>query len=623
LFKEETIRWKRRRKKRAVFLMVALFLSMLLYLLIGGFGSNYLKLSVNNLLHPIPECDHILFEHNGEKKTLSPGQTLHVHPSDNLKIVKISTSVPFNRGIRLYSKGFDVNALEQQTLVTKLLPNQDMFRHYTYTITVKHNNNKLCELGLVIAPSLEDWLLKANTIIHPQKRIYFLETAVKEEKDNFQLKMRLGDEYLAQKNWKKAAYLIESILKQDNDLPTPIISEQEKLNLMKKALHAYEHLQNHSEVIATLKKMLIVSPEDIDLGLRLAELLEKKGKLKEAADAYIFILPKLPKDEKIVCMKNIGYLLFQADQKNNALKWYLEAATYDKKDPNLYYNIGSIYDDLGELKLAEQYLSMALELNKDDIEGRLRLAQSLFNKNKLKEAKHYVNEILKKKPHHLDALILLANIAEKEGDKHALRNTYKQILSRDPKNKVILFNLGILETEQDNLKKAVEYLKRLVTIDPNDTQAREALFDIYTRQKRNDLAFEEALILTKVFPKKMIYYSFIFNHLSTLNKFEQLAQYMSKGVEANPKDFQLRQYLILTYLKLKKNDLAIKEIKNTLKLRPNDISLLHQLAKISEGTGNLDQALQAYKKILDISPDDEKAEKEYLRLRFELLNKTR
>jgi len=198
LFKEETIRWKRRRKKRAVFLMVALFLSMLLYLLIGGFGSNYLKLSVNNLLHPIPECDHILFEHNGEKKTLSPGQTLHVHPSDNLKIVKISTSVP-NRGIRLYSKGFDVNALEQQTLVTKLLPNQDMFRHYTYTITVKHNNNKLCELGLVIAPSLEDWLLKANRIIHPQKRIYFLETAVKEEKDNFQLKMRLGDEYLAHK----------------------------------------------------------------------------------------------------------------------------------------------------------------------------------------------------------------------------------------------------------------------------------------------------------------------------------------------------------------------------------------------------------------------------------------
>jgi len=59
-----------------------------------------------------------------------------------------------------------------------------------------------------------------------------------------------------------------------------------------------------------------------------------------------------------------------------------------------------------------------------------------------------------------------------------------------------------------------------------------------------------------------------------------------------------------------------------LKLRPNNTNLLHQLAKIHEGTGNLDQALQVYKKILDISPDDEKAGKEYLRLRLKLLNKS-
>ena len=98
---------------------------------------------------------------------------------------------------------------------------------------------------------------------------------------------------------------------------------------------------------------------------------------------------------------------------------------------------------------------------------------------------------------------------------------------------------------------------------------------------------------------------------------------MIKGVKENPKNFELRQYLILVYLKLKKNELAVKEIKNALKLRPNNIILLHQLAKINEGTGNLNQALQVYKKILDISPDDEKAGKEYLRLRLKLLNKTK
>jgi len=610
LFKEETIRWKKRRKKRAIFIVVALFLSGLLYLLIGGPGSNYFKISLNRLLHPVPVFKHIIIEHNGEKKRLTPGQILHIHPSDSLRIVKIATSIPFNRGIRLYSQGFDVNALQTQTVVTKLLPNQDMFRHYTYTITIKHSNNKIGEVGLLISPSLEDWLTKANRIIDPKKRINFLLIAYKEEKGNFQIKMRLADEYLIQKRWKEGAHIIEIILK-----------EKEDLNLMKKVLDAYEHLHYYNKIITTLKKILINSPEDLDLRLRLAGLLEKKGRLKEAVEQYTIILPQLTTNEKTTCMKNIGYLLFQAGQKNKALQWYLKAAKYDRKDPNLYYNIGSIYDELKKPKLAEKYLRFALELKKDDVEGRLRLGQSLFNKNKLKEAKKYVKEILKRKPKHLEALILFANILEKEGDKDGLRNTYKQILSHDPKNKIILFNLGVLETEQGNLQKSLHYFERLVTIDPKDTQAREALFDIYQRQKRNDLAFNQAIRLIKFFPKKIAYYSYIFNHLTALDEFEQLAQYMIMGVKANPKNTELRQYLILAYLKLKKNELAVKEIMEALKLRPNNTNLLHQLAKIHEGTDNLDQALQVYKRILDISPDDEKAGKEYLRLRLKLLNK--
>jgi tetratricopeptide (TPR) repeat protein len=621
LFKEETIRWKKKRRKRVIFIVVALFLSGLLYLFIGGPGSNYFTTTLNRLLHPVPAFKHIIIEHNGEKKRLMSGQILHINPSDSLRIVKVSTSILFNKGVRLYSQGFDVNAIQTQTVVTKLLPNQDMFRHYTYTITIKHSNNTIGEVGLVIAPSLEDWLTKANRIIDPQKRINFLQRATKEEKGNFQIKMRLADEYLAQKKWEEGANIIESILKEKEDMPAPIIAGQASLNLMKKVLDAYEHLHYYNMAIATLKKILINSPEDLDLRLRLAELLEKKGRLKEAVEQYTIILPQLTRNEKIVYMKNIGYLLFQASQKNKALQWYLKAAKYDRKDPNLYYNIGSIYDDLGKPKLAEKYLCLALELKKDDIEGRLRLGQSLFNKNKLTEAKRYVNEILKKNPHHLEALILLATIVEKEGDKEALRNIYKQILSHDPKNKIILFNLGVLETEQGNLKKGLHCFEKLVTIDPKDAQAREALFDIYQRQKRNDLAFNQAIRLIEFFPKKISYYSYIFDHLTALDEFEQLAHYMIMGVKENPKSFELRQYLILVYLKLKKNELAVKEIKEALKLKPNNTNLLHQLAKIHEGTGNLDQALQVYKNILDISPDDEKAEEAYLRLRLELLHK--
>ena len=618
MFKEETPRWKKRRRKRAIFLVVALFLSGFLYLLIGGPGSNYFKVSLKRLLYPVPVFNHLTIEHNGVKKRLIPGQILNIHPHDSLKIVKIDTSIPFNRGIRLFSEGFDVNALQEEIVVTKLLPDQDMFHHYTYMIKIKHKIDSIGEVGLVISPSVEDWLEKADRIIDPKKRLAFLNTAIKEEKDDPQLKIRLADEYLAQKRWKEGANIIEDIIKERADLPA---GRQAGLNLMKKLVDAYEHLRHYNKVITTLKKILLNSPEDLDLRLRLAELLEKKGRLKEAIKEYTVILPKLTRNEKTVCMKNIGYLLFQTGHKNKALHWYLKAAKYDRKDPNLYYNIGSIYDELKNPKLAEKYLRLALELKKDDIEGRLRLGQSLFNKDKLKEAKRYVKEILKKDPNHVDALILLANIVEKEGDKKNLRKIYKQILSHDPKNKIILFNLGVLEAEQGNLKKGLHYFNRLVKVDPKDIQAREALFDIYQRQKRDDFAFNQALELIKVLPRKISYYRYIFNYLTAVDEFEQLANYMLKGVKVNPKNFELRQYLILAYLKLKKNELAVKEIKQALKLRPNNTNLLHQLAKIKEVAGNLDQALQVYKRILDISPDDEKAEEAYLRLRLKLLNK--
>ncbi len=609
MFKEETPRWKKRRRIRTVFLWACLVLCVFIYLHSGGLGSSYFKVRLNRLLNPVPVFHYILFEHNGMRKRLIPDQTLQAHPQDRLRIVKIDTSVYFNRGIRLFSEGFDVNALQNEIAIAKLLPRGDIFHRYTYAIEVKHGYQCIGQVGLEISPTVEDWLEKANRVIDPEKRLAFLNMAVQEEGDDLRLKMRLADEYLALEKWREGAHIIEDIVKQKQDL-----------TLLGKLVGAYERLGQYNEVIATLRKILVMTPDDLQTRLRLAGLLEKQGRLREAVSEYTIILPSLSEDEKILCMKNMGYLLFQDGRKKEALDWYLKAAKYDRKDPNLYYNIGSIYEELKRHELAENYLRLAIDLNKDDIGGRLRLGQSLLKKGKLKEAKGYVNEILERDPDHLEALILLANIVEREGEKETLKGIYKRILSHDPKNTTILFNLGVLESEGGDVGKALQYLEPLVTIDPKDIQARQALLDIYQRQGRSELAFKQAAELTKLTPRDATNYDYIFKYLTDQSEYGQLAEYMRKGVEADPKNFQLRQYLILTYLNLKRNDLAAKEMSAALELRPNDTGLLRQLAQVREEQGDLAQALELYKKIIDISPGDEQAENAYLRLRLELLH---
>ena len=610
MFKEETPRWKKKRRIRAVFLWASLVFCVFLYFLLGDSSTTYFKLRLNKLLNPVPVLNSIVFEHNGMRKRLIPDQALQAHPQDRLRIVEVDTSVYFNRGIRIFSKGFDVNALQHQIVIAELLPRQDIFHRYTYTIEVKHGNECIGEVGIEISPTVEDWLDKANRVIDPEKRLAFLNTAVQEEGGDLRLKMRLADEYLALEKWKEGARIIEEVVK-----------ERQDLNLFTKLVDVYEHLQQYNEVIATLRKILVRTPDDVETRLRLAGLLEKQGRLGEAVREYTIILPSLSEDERVLCMKNMGYLLFQDGQKKEALKWYLKAAKYDREDPDLYYNIGSIYEELKRYELAENYLRLAVYLNKDDIGGRLRLGQSLLKKGKLKEAEGYLKEILERDPDHLEALILLANIAEREGEKEALKRIYKRILSHDPKNVTILFNLGVLESEGGDVGKAVYYLERLVTVDPKDIQARQALFDAYQRQGRNELAFNQAVELTKLAPAQISNYDYVFKYLMDRSEFERLAGYMRKGVDANPKNFQLRQYLILAYLNLKKNELAVQEMSAALTLRPNDTDLLRQLAQIREEQGDLAQALELYKKIMDISPGDEKAENAYLRLRLKLLHK--
>jgi len=62
-------------------------------------------------------------------------------------------------------------------------------------------------------------------------------------------------------------------------------------------------------------------------------------------------------------------------------------------------------------------------------------------------------------------------------------------------------------------------------------------------------------------------------------------------------------------------------VEETTTSRPNDISMLQQLAAAKEESGELAAALDLYQKILAISPGDEKAEEACLRLSLKLLDK--
>jgi predicted Zn-dependent protease len=226
---------------------------------------------------------------------------------------------------------------------------------------------------------------------------------------------------------------------------------------------------------------------------------------------------------------------------------------------------------------------------------------------------------LKSKPDSVKALVLTGNLLEKRGDKKGLREVYEKLLSLDPKNETLIYNLGVLEYEAGNFSKSLPYFEKYLKLHPQEAAVHRYLFDIYKKEKKEDLAFAEAKTLLALDPKEVSLYQFAFEYLNRRGNFKEMTEIMKAGLRHLPDQVEIRQYLILSYLKTGNENLALHEMNEALKARPKDVPLLLQMAKLYENQGKDKEALAAYKKILEISPGHEEAEEAYLSLRMKEL----
>ncbi len=558
------------------------------------------------LYPPAPRLNSILLSINHEPRRILPGETVLLHSSDKVSILEISTNIFLNLNVRLASEGFDVNALRHEDIsLSSLLPGQNIFDHYTFRVLIKYRNNDLGHNDWDIQTYAEDWLEKANRTINKKQRIALLENGLRVLPEDSRIWRRLLDEYKSQKLWKRAASMLEKTAEQDPN--QEILSE---------LLEIYAAMSSKKKVISILNKLLELDPKDLNLRLQLAEILEESKKYKPAIKEYEELVKRVDKNEKLSIYKRLGYLYTKTWHYHKAIQHYLKAAKLDKKDANLFYNLSYLYDKIKEKEKSHSYLEKAAGLNTKDVESRLVLAQRLIKTGDLKKAGKYISEVLKKEPSSLEALLLKARIAEKQGKKKELKKIYKKVHSLDPKNETVLYNLGALNYESGDLKSSLAYFKKYIKKKPKDTAAHEIVFDIYKKQKNEKMAFEKAQLIVKLNPKKVEPYHFIFSYLNKRKEYKKIIPILEQGVKSNPKQTDLREKLLFAYLKTGKEDLAVKQMDELLKIRPNDVVLLLQMARLLEKQENFTRALKTYKKVISKSPDNEEAEAAYLRLRL-------
>lgn len=550
-----------------------------------------------------PRLNYILIAVNGEPRKLLSGETLSLRPRDDLKITDISTTIPFNVNIRLVCKGLDINALQYDTLtLTELLPQKDAFQRYKFRIDVKYLNQELGYISWIIQPYAEDWLEKANRMIDDQMRLAILERGNGLLPDDGRIHDRLLDEYMAQKKWKKAVPMLRKKAAKKTDVET-----------LNNLLTCYSALKDPNGIIRILSRLLKKQPDDLATRARLAEVLEGRGEWDNAAEQYEIMIEHALPAERLPLYKNLGFLYTKAEQPEKAVSAYLSAANLDQKDPNLHYNLSALYERLGRQKEADFYLDNAVTLNSDDLEGRLKLARRLADKGNLEKARKSLSQFLGKKHDSKQALALMANILEQQGDNGALRQVYEKILLLDPDNEAVGYNLGVLEYEDGNLKRALPYFEGYVKNHPEDITVQEILFDIYRKENNAPAAYGQALVLLELKPGEMDSYDFVFEYLKNRGEYDPLIPILEMGLKKKPDQILMNEYLAMAYLKSGKVALGTQEIEKLLREKSRQaVPLLHELFEILV-------AKKKYQAIIDIMKKGVMADPENIFLREYLI----
>ena len=562
--------------------------------------------------------DILISINNGPKRVL-PGEVLDLHPSDRIRIWKIHTNIPWNLGVRLAALGIDADALRYDEMrLSDLLSGRDVFKRYRFRVHVKYHNTELGYTDWVVAPYREDWLAKARRVINPVERVAVLERALRMMPGDREVREILLAQYKTLKMWKRAAALLEKEAKKTPDRP-----------VLDRLLKTYSAMGDRDGMISVMARILRCAPGDLNLRRKLGALFEKKGNPKEAIRQYEAVLSVLEKTggpgkgdgASSGFYAHLGYLYARTGKVKRAISCYLKAAKHDPLDANIYYNLSDLYEKRHQKKKAGFFLAKALKLRPGDTEGRLDLAERKMAAGRLKEAEKYLEQVLHRKPRSRAVLLLMARLREKQGDKKALKGVYKKILSVDPGNETVAYNLAALLYEAGDLKGSLKYFRQYLKKHPDDIAVHDIVFDIYRKTGNTKRALKEAHVLIRLRPKKPAPYRYLFDYWNGRGRYDRIIPVLVKGINANPSLTELREYLALAYVKTGKELPAISEMKAVLKKKPKDIELLLSLARLLEKHDRTDEALAYYKRVIDLSPDNEEAQDGYLRLRLKGVRK--
>jgi len=321
-------------------------------------------------------------------------------------------------------------------------------------------------------------------------------------------------------------------------------AEREALEAFTKAASIFREDGFYLKATALYKKILNISPAEVEALVSFAELNAEKNLIGVANDNFFA-----------------------------AAEIYIEKGE-TRKALELYKKILRLSPDNIELKIKIAELYLKLGLKEETIEQYQSIASRYLENGEHEKAQELFNRILSLDTRNVTPFIGLSKIAENQGNIKEAYENLKKIKPFAMDNKDFLFNYSRLAIKTDNIDNAKQALTRLIKLEPSNNQYRRLLSNIYLQEGLPEKVWEEML------PG--------IDEALHARRWDEALKLLENFKEIDP-------------IAVKHRLIAIYRGKGDRKAL---ISELRELAGIFDSKGAFYDALQLYKELLELQPFD-------------------
>lgn len=218
--------------------------------------------------------------------------------------------------------------------------------------------------------------------------------------------------------------------------------------------------EQYEQALETFENLLTIGPDSVKTLKMLAYIHYNLGNLEESSALEMKVAALDPTDE--IVRQKIASTFFEKQDFASAAIWFQEAINANPENPDNYFNLGLVYDNLEDTENALIAMEQSLELDPENLDAVLMASNYALALKDLPKQIVFLKKAVALSPENIDYLSFLSYILVQDKKYDEMLEYAMQWHELDPNSKeaIQLIYQGAKETGDKELEKKFEAILR-------------------------------------------------------------------------------------------------------------------------------------------------------------------